>query len=46
MYKEKIPLGRLGRPEDIAPAIAFLCSDQASYATGGEFVIDGGVTVI
>lgn len=43
---QKIPIGRLGTPEDIAPAIAFLCSPEASYATGGEFVIDGGVTVI
>jgi NAD(P)-dependent dehydrogenase (short-subunit alcohol dehydrogenase family) len=42
----KIPLGRLGRPEDIAPTVTFLCSDLASYATGGEFVVDGGVTVI
>lgn len=42
----KIPLGRLGTPEDIAPTVAFLCSDAASYATGGEFVVDGGVTVI
>lgn len=44
--KAKIPLGRLGTPEDIAPLIAFLCSDEAAYATGGEFVVDGGVTVI
>jgi glucose 1-dehydrogenase len=44
--KQKIPLGRLGTPEDIAPMVAFLCSPDASYATGGEFVIDGGVTVI
>lgn len=42
----KIPLGRLGTPEDIAPTVTFLCSDAASYATGGEFVVDGGVTVI
>ena len=43
---QKIPLGRLGRPEDIAPTVTFLCSELASYATGGEFVVDGGVTVI
>lgn len=42
----KVPLGRLGTPGDIAPTIAFLCSEAASYATGGEFVIDGGVTVV
>ena len=42
----KIPLGRLGTPEDIAPMVVFLCSDEARYATGGEFVVDGGVTVV
>ncbi len=42
---QKIPLGRLGRPEDIAPFIAFLATDDASYATGANFVIDGGFTV-
>jgi NAD(P)-dependent dehydrogenase (short-subunit alcohol dehydrogenase family) len=40
----QIPLGRLGRPEEIAPTIAFLASDDASYATGGVFTIDGGMT--
>jgi NAD(P)-dependent dehydrogenase (short-subunit alcohol dehydrogenase family) len=38
------PMGRLGRPEEIAAMIAFLASDDASFATGGEFVIDGGYT--
>ncbi len=41
-----VPLGRIGTPDDIAPMVAFLCSDEAKYATGAEFVIDGGVTVI
>jgi NAD(P)-dependent dehydrogenase (short-subunit alcohol dehydrogenase family) len=41
----KIPLGRLGTPEDIAPFITFLATDDASYATGANFVIDGGITV-
>ena len=40
-----IPLGRLGTPEDIAPWIAFLASDDAGYATGGHYVIDGGMTI-
>ena len=44
--KAKIPLGRVGTPEDIAPMVTFLCSDAAAYATGGEFVVDGGVTVV
>jgi NAD(P)-dependent dehydrogenase (short-subunit alcohol dehydrogenase family) len=41
----KIPLGRLGRPEDIAPFITFLCTPEASYATGAFFLIDGGLSV-
>lgn len=41
----KIPLGRLGRPEDIAPFITFLCTPDASYATGASFLIDGGLSV-
>lgn len=40
-----IPLGRLGRPEDVANMSLFLASDDASYVTGGEFVVDGGLTV-
>jgi NAD(P)-dependent dehydrogenase (short-subunit alcohol dehydrogenase family) len=43
---EKIPLGRLGTPEDIAPFITFLCTPEAKYATGAQFVVDGGVTVV
>jgi NAD(P)-dependent dehydrogenase (short-subunit alcohol dehydrogenase family) len=40
----QIPLGRLGRFEEIAPIIVFLASEDASYATGGVFVVDGGLT--
>lgn len=36
------PLGRLGKPEDIARAVLFLASDDADYITGAELVIDGG----
>ena len=38
------PLGRMGRPEEVAAAIAFLCSDDASFITGSELVVDGGYT--
>src|SRR5205814_5165341 len=40
----QIPLGRLGRFEEMAPLIAFLASDDASYITAGIFVADGGLT--
>ncbi len=42
--RPRIPLGRLGRFEEIAPFIALLVSPEASYATGAVFVIDGGLT--
>lgn len=40
----EIPLARVGTPADIAPTVAFLLSDDASYYNGAEIVIDGGMT--
>jgi len=38
------PLGRLGRPEEVAAMILFLLSDESTFSTGSEFVCDGGLT--
>lgn len=48
-YKAKVskavPLGRLGRPEDVAAVACFLLSDDAAYVTGSEYRVDGGLTM-
>jgi meso-butanediol dehydrogenase/(S,S)-butanediol dehydrogenase/diacetyl reductase len=41
-FQAKVPLDRLGRPEDVAALFAFLASDEATFITGQTFVIDGG----
>jgi NAD(P)-dependent dehydrogenase (short-subunit alcohol dehydrogenase family) len=39
-----VPMGRFGKPEEIAAAVAFLASDDASFITAAQFVVDGGIT--
>jgi NAD(P)-dependent dehydrogenase (short-subunit alcohol dehydrogenase family) len=41
-----IPLARPGTPEEVANVVAWLASDESSYATGAAFVLDGGMTAI
>ena len=45
-YEKKVPMGRMGNPDDIAPAVSFLLSDEAKYITGQNLIVDGGWTVI
>ncbi|ADD27431.1 3-oxoacyl-[acyl-carrier-protein] reductase [Meiothermus ruber] len=43
-YLKQIPAGRLGKPEEVAKAVAFLASDDAAYITGQTLCVDGGMT--
>jgi len=43
--QERIPLKRFGQPEDIAKLVTFLASDDASFITGSEYNIDGGINL-
>lgn len=45
-YEERVPLGRMGTPDDIAPAVSFILSDEAKYITGQNLIVDGGWTAI
>jgi NAD(P)-dependent dehydrogenase (short-subunit alcohol dehydrogenase family) len=39
-----VPLRRVGMPDDVAAMMAWVASDEANYATGGIFTVDGGMT--
>ncbi len=45
-YIDRPPMKRLGLPEDIASAVVFLASDEASFITGASLVVDGGLTIV
>jgi NAD(P)-dependent dehydrogenase (short-subunit alcohol dehydrogenase family) len=45
-FVEGIPLGRVGKPEEVAKVVSFLASDDSSYITGIELFVDGGVAQI
>ena len=45
-YESKVPMNRMGKSSDIAPAVCFMLSDEASYITGQNIIIDGGWTSI
>jgi NAD(P)-dependent dehydrogenase (short-subunit alcohol dehydrogenase family) len=45
-YEKKVPMRRMGLPDDISPAVAFLLSGDAKYITGQNIIIDGGWTAI
>jgi enoyl-[acyl-carrier-protein] reductase (NADH) len=45
LFKAQYSMRRVGRPQDIANAVRFLCSDEASFITGHTLVVDGGLTI-
>ena len=45
LYNEKVPLGRMGEPNEISSALVFLCSDESRYITGQNIIVDGGFSV-
>jgi NAD(P)-dependent dehydrogenase (short-subunit alcohol dehydrogenase family) len=45
-YATQIPMGRRGKPEEIAAAVVFLASDESSFITGVDLAVDGGMAQI
>jgi L-rhamnose 1-dehydrogenase len=44
-FEKRIPIGRLGQPDDVADCVVFLASDMARYVTGAALLVDGGMFV-
>ena len=45
-YENKVPMGRMAKPDDIAPIVSFLLSNDSKYITGQNILVDGGWTII
>ena len=45
-YEKRVPMKRMGNPDDIAPVVSFLLSDESKYITGQNIIVDGGWTII
>lgn len=45
-FQQATMLGRIGQPEEVTGLIVFLASDEASYCTGGLYMVDGGITAL
>uniref|UniRef100_A0A0K0EL32 3-oxoacyl-[acyl-carrier-protein] reductase n=1 Tax=Strongyloides stercoralis TaxID=6248 RepID=A0A0K0EL32_STRER len=46
IIKNKVPLQRFGKPEEVAKFVLFISSDNANYCTGGNYIIDGGLKIL
>src|SRR5713226_6166756 len=46
LFRDRVPLGRVGRPDDIASAVSFLASEDSSYVAGSELFVDGGLAQV
>ena len=45
-FAKQIPLKRVSQPEEVSQLVVYLASDESSYSTGSEFVVDGGITAM
>ena len=45
-FAQHIPLKRIAKPEEVTNLVLYLASDESSYSTGSEFIVDGGITMV